>query len=163
MLASPRPSSVAFFVAILVSAFVLGSMLPHAFALRDRIALPRDEYFLIQQISGGWQARFLFEIIQFVSTMVTAYLVRRQRRVLVPTLFAMLFWFGAEFLFWKFAYPAAVTTANWTVHSDDWASLRQRWEYSQAAAALLQVLVMGSLIIASTCRLPPRQRHYNYY
>jgi hypothetical protein len=49
-----RASSVAFFVALLASALMLGPALAHAFELPAKIGLSREEYFVVQQIYRGW-------------------------------------------------------------------------------------------------------------
>jgi hypothetical protein len=49
-----RASSVAFFVALLASALMLGPALAHAFELPAKIGLSREEYFIVQQIYRGW-------------------------------------------------------------------------------------------------------------
>ena len=47
-------SAVAFFVAFLTSAILLGPALAHAFELPNKIDLPRDQYFVVQQVYRGW-------------------------------------------------------------------------------------------------------------
>jgi hypothetical protein len=49
-----RASSIAFFVALLASALLLGPALAHTFELPTKITLPREEYFVVQQIYRGW-------------------------------------------------------------------------------------------------------------
>ena len=158
-----RASSVAFFVALLASALMLGPALAHTFELPNKIGLPRDEYFVVQQIYRGWNKLSLLLAVQFISLLATAFLARRERRVLVPTVLAILFVLGAQALFWTYTHPANVATANWTVQTDDWVGLRRVWEYSHLAGAGLQVLAMTCLIIAVVSRLPTRRRNYNYY
>ncbi len=159
-----RASSVAFFIALLASAVMLGPALAHAFELPTKMNLARDEYFVIQQVYRGWSNfSLLLVVVQLISLVTTAYLVRRDRRVLVPTVLAILFVLGAQVLFWTYTHPANVATANWTVETDDWMRLRRIWEYSHLARAGLQTLAMTSLIIAVVSRLPTRRRGYHYY
>lgn len=150
-------------MALLASAVLLGPALAHAFELPNKIRLPREEYFIVQQIYRGWDKFALVLAVQFISLLTAAYFARRQPRVLIPTLLAILFALGAQALFWAYTYPANVATANWTVQTDNWAKLRQLWEYSHAAGAGLQLLAMTCLIIAVVSRLPTRKRSYYYY
>lgn len=116
-------------------------------------------------VTGGAEpaVSHAYTCFQLIALVTTAYLVRRDRRVLVPTVLAILFVLGAQVLFWTYTHPANVATANWTVPTDDWARLRRIWEYSHLARAGLQALAMTSLIIAVVSRLPTRRRGYHYY
>ncbi|MGZ3341547.1 MAG: DUF1772 domain-containing protein [Reyranella sp.] len=159
-----RASSIVFFIALLASAAMLGPALAHAFELPAIMKLPRDEYFIVQQVYRGWSNfSLLLVVVQLISLVTTAYLERRERRVLLPTVLAILFVLGAQVLFWAYSHPANVATANWTMPTDDWVGLRRVWEYSSVARAGLQALAMTALIIAVVSRLPSRQRSYRYY
>ena len=50
---SPAPP-IAFFVALLASALVLGPALAHVLELPNKIGLPREEYFIVQKAYRGW-------------------------------------------------------------------------------------------------------------
>jgi len=142
---------------------MLGPALAHAFELPNKIVLPRDEYFIVQKIYRGWNSFSVLLVVQVISLVAAAFLVRRQPRVLIPTVLAIVFVAAAQVLFWSYTYPANVATANWTVQPDNWAMLRQHWEYSHAAGAGLQVVGLCCLIIAVVSRLPTRSRAYHYY
>ena len=156
-----RTSSIAFFVALLASALLLGPALAHAFELPAKINLPREEYFVVQQIYRGWAGFSVVLVVQVIALLTAAILARRERRVLVPTVLAILLVLGAQVLFWAYTYPANKATANWTVQPDNWFSLRQMWEYSHLAGAGLQLLAMACLIVAVMSRLPARRRNYH--
>jgi hypothetical protein len=100
-------------------------------------------------------------VVQVIALLTAAFLARRERRVLVPTLLALFFVLGAQVLFWVYTYPANAVTANWTVQTDDWMRLRRMWEYSHLAG--LQVLALTCLIAAVMSRLPDRKRNYHTY
>ena len=55
-------------------------------------------------------------------------------------------------VFFTFAYPANVQTANWTVLPEHWEALRRRWEYSHAAGAGLYFLALSFLTISLLTR-----------
>jgi len=109
-----RASSAAFFVALLASALMLGPALAHAFELPAKIDLSREEYFIVQQIYRGWAGFSLVLVVQVIALLTAAFLARRERRVLVPTLLALFFVLSAQVLFWAYTYPANAATANWT-------------------------------------------------
>jgi hypothetical protein len=158
-----RASSFAFFVALLASAVMLAPALMHVFELPAKMHLPRDEYFVVQRLKSDWYGFPLLLAVQFGALFVAAFLSRRRTRVLIPTLLAILFVATAQALFWAYAYPANVATANWTAPSDNWIALRRQWEVSQAAGAGAQLLAMACLAAAVVMRLPARKRRYYYY
>ena len=113
-----------------------------------------------RSIADGPDSRSLL-VVQVIALLTAAFLARRERRVLVPTLLALFFVLGAQVLFWVYTYPANAVTANWTVQTDDWMRLRRMWEYSHLAG--LQVLALTCLIAAVMSRLPDRKRNYHTY
>lgn len=142
---------------------MLGPALAHAFELPNKIGLPRDEYFIVQQIYRGWSHIGWLLGIQLVALVIAARLVRQERRVLVLTLLAIVCVLAAQGLFWAFTYPANVATANWTVPPENWAALRLRWELSHAGGAALQLLGLCLLFAAILIRGRHRARRDYYY
>jgi uncharacterized membrane protein len=143
---------------------MLGPGVAHAFELPTRMSLPREEYYIVQQVYRGWSTfSIVLVVVQFISLLTTAFLVRQDRRVLIPTVLAVLFVLVAQVLFWTYTHPANVATANWTVQIDDWVRFRRSWEYAHLARAGLQALAMMCLIVAVVSRLPTRRRGYHYY
>jgi hypothetical protein len=158
-----RASSIAFFVALLASVLLLGPALAHAFELPAKIRLPRDEYFVVQQIYRGWAGFAVVLVVQVIALLMAAIMARRERRVVVPTVLAILLVLAAQVLFWVYTYPANKATVNWTVQPDDWLRLRQMWEYSHLASAGLQFLAVACLVVAVMSRPPARRRGFQSY
>ena len=150
----PRSANIAFFVALLASALVLGPALAHLFELPNKISLPRDEYFVVQKAYRGWSLLGWLLLVQVASLAGTAYLVRMEPRALTLVLLALTSVVAAQIVFWLFTYPANVATANWTLPPEGWENLRRQWEYSHAAGAVLQLLCICLLIIAALDRPP---------
>jgi hypothetical protein len=149
---SARASHVAFFVALVASALVLGPALAHLLELPNKIGLPRDEYFIVQKAYRGWNQIAWVLGVQVVSLLAAAILARAERRVMVLTLLALACVLAAQGLFWTFTYPANAATANWTVAPDNWAGLRRQWEFSHAAGAALQLASFCLLALAVLLR-----------
>jgi len=149
---SSRITSIAFFVALLASALVLGPALAHVLELPNKIGLPRDEYFIVQKTYRGWNQIGWLLGVQVLSLVVAAYLARVERRVMVLTLLALACVVVAQGLFWGFTYPTNVATANWTVSPDNWHKLRLRWELSHALGAFFQLLGFCLLVVAVLLR-----------
>jgi hypothetical protein len=141
--------ALAFFVALLSTAIALGGALAHLFELPNKIALPREQYFIVQGIYRGWAQLAYVLVIEFVSILAVILLYRRQSRVFWLAVAALLCLVAAQVVFWTYTFPANAATANWTVVAADWETLRLQWEYSHAVGAILQLLAMGALIIAA--------------
>jgi hypothetical protein len=152
---SSRPATIAFFVALLASALVLGPALAHVLELPNKIDLPREEYFIVQKAYRGWNQIAWVLGVQVIALVSAAILARAERRVMVPTLLALACVLAAQGLFWTFTYPANVATENWTVVPDNWDGLRRHWEYSHAAGAAVQLL--GFCLLASAALLRKRR------
>jgi hypothetical protein len=147
-----RTYEVLFSVAMLSSAMALGGALAHLFELPNKIGLPRDEYFVVQQAYQGWNRLGFLLLVQLASIVGVAALSRRARRIFRPVVAAVFFLLAAQAVFWAFTFPTNVATENWTVAPDDWERLRRQWEYSHAVGALFQLLVTASLILAAIRR-----------
>ena len=147
-----RTHDILLFVALLASATALGGALAHLFALPNKIGLPEEEYFTVQQIYSGWNRLGWLLLVELASILAVAFLARREPRVLRPVLAAALFLVAAQAGFWSFTFPANVATENWTVAPPGWERLRARWEVSHAAGAIFQLLVVASLAVAALRR-----------
>jgi hypothetical protein len=147
-MSSSRGNNIAFFVALLASALVLGPALAHLFELPNKIGLPRDEYFIVQKAYRGWSLFGWLLLVQIAALAAAAYLARMEVRTPTLVVLALVSVLAAQLVFWLFTYPANVATANWTLQPESWEKLRQQWEYSHAAGALLQLTGFCLLIAA---------------
>lgn len=143
-----RSVNIAFFVALLASALVLGPALGHLFELPNKIALSRDDYFVVQKIYRGWSQLGWLLLAQLASLAAAAYLARMETRTLPLVLLGLVAVVAAQVVFWLFTHPANVATVDWTLTPDSWEKLRRQWEYSHAAGAGLQLLAFCLLAIA---------------
>ncbi|HRO13157.1 MAG TPA: hypothetical protein PK452_16645 [Amaricoccus sp.] len=140
------------FIALLSSAMALGGALAHLFELPNKIALPQEEYFIVQQVYRGWDRLGWLLLVELASIVAVAVLSRRDPRLFRPLLAAALLLLAAQAVFWTFTFPVNVATDNWTAVPEGWERLRARWEYSHAVGALFQLLVVASLILAALRR-----------
>jgi hypothetical protein len=141
------------FVALLATALALAGALAHAFELPNKIDLPRDEYFIVQNIYRGWWQFAYVLAAQLLAIIALIILARQQPGVVWPAVVALACLVAAQVLFWTYTYPANAATANWTTIPENWATLRNQWEYSHAAGAAFQFIAMVSLIIAALARV----------
>jgi hypothetical protein len=143
---------VVFFIALLATALALGAALAHALELPNKIGLPRDKYFVVQQIYAGWDRLAFLLIIELLAMLVLVFLARHEAYVPGLVGAAALCLLAAQSVFWAYTYPANVATTNWTIIPENWENLRRQWEYSHAAGAGFQLLAMGFLIAAALAR-----------
>jgi hypothetical protein len=146
----------ALFVALFTTALTMGAALAHLLELPAKINMPAEEYLVVQQLYFGWYRLAYLIGIQFLSIVLSAFLVRHDARALRPLLIALACVLAAQAVFWTLTFPANVATANWTMLPEEWEPLRNRWEYSHALGALFQIAGMASLIVAALTRVRRR-------
>ena len=120
----------------------------HLFELPHKIGLSGGDYLTVQQIYRGWQFAGLVVVGEIVSIAALAFAVRHNRRVLMPTVIALLCVIGTQILFWTFNFPANRATDNWAMLPANWEVLRQRWEFAHAASAVLNLAALIALLEA---------------
>jgi hypothetical protein len=144
---------VLFFIAILATLMALAPGLAHVFELPHKLALSRDQYFVVQQIYGGWSLFGAVIAVQFVALALLTWRSAREYYVFRPVLAALLLMLAAQALFWLFTFPANAASVNWTQVTPDWDDLRGQWEWSHAAGAVCQLLALCSLLTALFARV----------
>ncbi|AGK59064.1 hypothetical protein HYPDE_36963 [Hyphomicrobium denitrificans 1NES1] len=138
---------IALAIALLSTAIALGGALAHLFELPNKIALSRDDYFVVQGIYRGWDLLGFVLLVQLLSIVTVIVLSKPKRDVRLLSVIALICLVAA--LFWTFTYPANVATDNWTTIPANWEALRRSWEYSHAAGAIFQLTSMTALIGAA--------------
>ena len=136
------------FLALLFVALALGPSLPHVHELKNKIGIPREEYLVVQQIYRGWALLAFVVVGEFVSTLALAIAVRRHENEFAAAFSALLCVVAAQAVFWTLTFPANQATQNWTVLPENWIALRNQWEYSHAAAALLNLTAFCAVLVS---------------
>jgi hypothetical protein len=125
------------FIAIILTAIALIPAGTHLFEMSNKINLPREAYFVVQNIYSGWD---LFGIVYVGALMANGALAVRLRHQRLAFYFAgtaalSFVLFFIVFFFWTF--PANQATLNWTSVPPSWDTLRSQWEYSHALSAFI--------------------------
>jgi hypothetical protein len=139
---------IARFFSLLFVALVLAPALAHLLELPNKIGLSREEYLVVQQIYNGWQLLGIVIYGALLSTLALTIMVRHQPKVFALTLAAFLCLLVAHALFWIYTFPANKETLYWTVLPENWMALREQWEYSHAAGAILNLIGFILLILS---------------
>jgi hypothetical protein len=123
------------FAAILFTGLALVAPAAHLFEMLNKMPLSQSDYFIVQRIYNGWWMLGLFLPLAFLANLAAAWTQRRDRVALVLSLGAAACVLLNLTIFFVFTQPANAATQNWTVQPDNWAALRQQWEYSHAVNA----------------------------
>lgn len=140
-------------IALVLVALSLGPALAHLLELPAKLALGREDYFVVQGIYSGWSLLGIVVIGALAATLGLAVALRAERGF-GWALAAFLCLAAAQALFWLLTYPANRATANWTEIPPDWEALRGRWEWSHAGGALLTLAALLCLLAVVLARVP---------
>lgn len=139
---------IAYFFSLLFAALAMAPAFAHLLELLNKIDLPRDEYFIVQQIYRGWALLGIVVFGALLSTLVLTVMLRHWRRPFIFSLIAFLCIVGTQVIFWTYTQPANLATDNWTMIPQNWEALRRQWEYSHAASAVLNFIAFGALVLS---------------
>lgn len=136
------------FLAVLLTALALVPGVAHALALPNKIGLPQEPYFVVQQIYRGWSLLGIVLIAAAAADLYLAFLLREQRTPFLLSLAGGLCVAASLVVFFVWTLPANEATDNWVSTPPNWQALRAQWEYAHAASAVL-TLIGFCLVVAS--------------
>ena len=142
--------SLAQLLAVVLTALALVPAAAHVLELPNKLPMPREEYLTVQRMYRGWNFSGYVVGAALVATLWLAIVSEGDARV--PAVIAFLSILATQVVFWGFTFPVDQRTQDWTTAPDDWKRLRDRWEISHAASALLNftALVCVGMAIASS-------------
>lgn len=138
------------FLAIILTGLALVAPAAHAFELLNKIGLPKEQYFVVQQIYNGWWMAGLLLPMAFLANIGNALALRADTTAMMLSLAAAALIALNLTIFVLFTQPANAATQNWTVQADNWETLRVQWEYSHAVNAAVNFLAFCCATLAST-------------
>lgn len=141
-----------FFLSLLFTSVCSSAGLAHLFSLPNKINMSERDYFIAQQVYNGWSLFAIVIVAALISVAVQTFFSRKDARIFPFALSALVCLILSQILFWTFTFPANQKTQNWTFKPDNWAQLRENWEYSHAVASLF-TLGAFMLIIISVLRM----------
>jgi hypothetical protein len=131
------------FLGLLSVTLLLIPLGAHLLELPAKMGLGRADYRTVQQLYRGWAWSGVVVVVALASTATLGVRLRARRREWWPAALAFAGVALSQVVFWTFTFPVNTRTENWTRLPDDWETLRARWEYSHAIAA---VLVLGAAV-----------------
>ena len=144
------------FLSLLFTTLALGPALAHLLEAPNKINLSGDDYLTVQQLYRGWAMLGIVVAGAVLSTLFLTIMVRKQSNAFTFTLIALLCIVGTQIVFWTFTHPVNQATSNWTLLPANWQELRQQWEYSRVASAVLNLTAMVTLILSMLMHIPPQ-------
>lgn len=138
----------AYFFSLVFVAIIFVPAGAHLAELLNKIALPRDQYFVVQGIYAGWALFGAPVFAALLSLLVLVISLRRERRPMAWALIAFLCIVATQVVFWTWTYPMNVATNQWTTIPDNWEAVRRQWEYAHAANAVLTFVAIVALSLS---------------
>jgi hypothetical protein len=136
------------FSALLFTGLALIPAAAHVLELSNKIALPQQNYLIVQQLYRGWQFVGVVVVAALISTVALSVATQGDGRSFGAAVIAAGCILATQFVFWRSTFPVNRVTKNWTVLPSGWERLRKQWEYSHATAALLNLVAFISTILA---------------
>ena len=135
-------------LAVILTAVALIPGGAHIAELPNKLALVRDQYFIVQQIYRGWALSGVVIIAAFVANLALATMLwRRSEPFWLPAI-ACLAIAASLGVFFMWVYPTNVATANWTEIPANWEELRTQWEFGHLAGAGLIFIALCAVAFA---------------
>ncbi|BBK43060.1 hypothetical protein STVA_30800 [Allostella vacuolata] len=138
-------------LALTLTAIALVPSAAHLLEMPAKMGLDREEYFLVQGIYAGW-SWFAVPILGAIVANLALFVGerRRERAAARMALVAAVLVALSLAIFFLWVFPGNQATANWTTATDDWQSLRRRWEYGHAGGAILVFAAFLATALATT-------------
>jgi hypothetical protein len=133
-------------LALVLTAIALVPAAAHVLELPNKLPLARDEYLTVQQVYRGWNRIGYVVIAAVAATMWLALIADGASEA--PAVVAFVALLATQVVFWGFTYPVNRRTHDWTEAPEDWEKLRDRWEFSHAASAVLNFISFICVAVA---------------
>jgi len=145
---------------IMFTALSLAPALGHLLEMPAKMTYDGALWLKLQQSLYGAFGTFggAFEMGAVITTIVLVILVRDRRPAFSWTLAAAICMVAANAAYWVVLAPINATIAG-TVPGTlptDWMGLRDQWEYTHAARAVLQMIALGALAFSVLAETPAR-------
>ena len=138
--------SLAQLLALVLTAVALAPSAAHVLELPNKLPLHRDEYLTVQHLYRGWSRLGFVVIAALLATLWMAVVADESSEL--PATLAFIAILLTQVVFWVYTYPVNRRTNNWTEAPADWEQLRDRWEISHAASALLNFAAFVFVAVA---------------
>ena len=142
------------FLSLLVVALTLAPAGAHLFELPNKIALPPEQYMVVQNIYRGWVFFGVPLIAALLLTGLHTVTVWHQSTAMLLSLIAVLCIVANLVIFFLFTQPMNAASSNWTQMPANFEAARRQWEYSHAVNAGLLLIAFASLLASVLASRP---------
>jgi hypothetical protein len=133
-------------LAVVLTALALIPAAAHVLELPNKLPLQREEYLTVQQVYRGWN-RIGFIVLPAIA--VTMWLaIISEGPAEAPAVVAFVAILFTQVVFWGYTFPINRLTHDWTEAPDNWEQLRDRWEISHAASAVLNFIALVCVAVS---------------
>jgi hypothetical protein len=136
------------FFSLLFVGLILAPGLAHVLQMPHKMDLSGEDYLRVQQLYAGWAWLGVLVMGALISTFLLTVFVRARLRQFALACIALGSVFVAQVIFWTFTFPVNQQTHNWTTLPVNWMTLRERWEYSHATAAVFDLIAFIAVVLA---------------
>jgi hypothetical protein len=137
-------------ITIMLAALTMGMALCHFLEMPAKMRYDGALWLtLLQTLYGVFgPASAFIETGAVTAAAVLAFLARRRGAVFNWTLLGALCLIAANVAWWIWVYPvnAALSAVAPETLPADWMRLRDQWEYTHAARAVLQIIALGAIV-----------------
>ncbi len=134
-------------LAVVFCVLALVPAMAHVLELPNKLPLSREAYLTVQSIYRGWSLSGVLVVGALITTLLLAIFGDGEARGEALLAFAAIV--ATQVVFWTFTFPVNRATDNWTrVPEGNWERLRDRWEISHAANALLHFIAVVCVTLA---------------
>jgi hypothetical protein len=134
-------------LAIIITGLALVAPMAHLYELPRKIGLSQTRYFVVQEIYQGWFLVGFLLPLALIADLVLAFESKSGARYLAAAAAALIAVNLIIFIIWT--QPVNHVTNNWTIQTENWQTLRRRWEYSHAVNAGVTFLAFVAVTIAA--------------
>ena len=136
------------FFSLLFVGLTLAPGLAHVLQMPHKMDLTGNDYLRVQQLYAGWALLGIVAMGALISTLLLTILVRARLRQFALACIAFGSVLATQVIFWMLTFPVNQQTKNWTTLPVNWMTLRERWEYSHATAAVFDVIAFVAVVLA---------------
>ena len=139
-------------ISLLCAALTSGIAFCHALELPNKMMLPADTWFNVQQMlyRGFGVKAGSIEVGAVVSSLMLLLLVGKRQAAFIWTLIASVCFVAGLVLWFSVVNPANLLVDSWTTATlpSNWMQIRDQWEYGHVARATFFILGLVASILA---------------
>ena len=140
------------FATIMLMALAMTAAVAHVMELPPKMKFEPRLYVMLHRtlFPNFGRVAGTAEFLALVAVIGLAWRMHGEGSTFALTLVSTILMVAAHGVFWVLVQPANTTMAGWSLDAipADWTRWRNRWEYSHAIRAVLQIGALGALVLS---------------